>query len=308
MQNFPVPYPDELIYSLVARAGIRSAITSSKQLLDEVFGDRKVIATIDLPSHLVAISSQLIGTGRFDVQQLIYDHTMFPVYAPFIDESIRVRAMGRMENCSKGAVHLMLGAAASIVKTSDIFRICPICIAEQDKEYGESYWSRLWYLPSLPYCPKHGLLNQSSISYHDNRHTFHACSRIQFRPAQYCDNRKTEQLFYLAKKSQELLLLPKQQSPTKHQWSLFYNHLAHDFGCGKGRKQVDHEKIADLVTNKVAIPQLAIDLGRDTNWLRTIFRCHRKAFSYLQHLTVWSAFIPDMAVIPAQLEDAGLKI
>ncbi|WP_202906410.1 TnsD family Tn7-like transposition protein [Morganella psychrotolerans] len=90
--------------------------------------------------------------------------------------------------------------------------------------------------------------------------------------------------------------MPNQQSPTKHQWSLFYNHLAHDFGCGKGRKQVDHEKIADLVTNKVAISQLAIDLGRDTNWLRTIFRCHRKAFSYLQHLTVWSAFIPGMSV------------
>ncbi|WP_202906409.1 TniQ family protein [Morganella psychrotolerans] len=174
-------------------SGIRCAIISSKQLLDEVFGDRKVIATIDLPSHLAAISSQLIGTGRFDVQQLIYDHTMFPVYAPFIDESIRVRAMGRMANCSKGAVHLMLGASASIVKTSDIFRICPICIAEQEKKYGESYWSRLWYLPSLPYCPEHGPLNQSSLSYHDNRHTFHACSRTQSRSAQYNDNRKTEQ-------------------------------------------------------------------------------------------------------------------
>lgn len=53
MRCFPVPYPDELIYSLVARAGIRSAITSSKQLLSEVFGDRKVIATIDLPSHVL---------------------------------------------------------------------------------------------------------------------------------------------------------------------------------------------------------------------------------------------------------------
>lgn len=116
MHNFPVPYPDELIYSLVARAGIRSAIVSSKQLLDDVFGDRKVIATIDLPSHLVAISSQLIGTGRFDVQQLIYDHTMFPVYAPFIDESIRVRAMGRMANCSKGAVHLCLALLPPLLK------------------------------------------------------------------------------------------------------------------------------------------------------------------------------------------------
>ncbi|WP_272152441.1 TniQ family protein [Vibrio parahaemolyticus] len=170
-----MPYPDELIYSLVARAGIRSAITSSKQLLSEVFGDRKVIATIDLPSHLSSISELLVNTGRFDVQQLIYEHTMFPIYAPFIDESIRLRAMKRMEHYSKGSVHLMLGAPASIVKASDNFRVCPACVAEQKQKYGESYWSRLWFLPSLPYCPEHGLLRQSTTSYHNSRHTYHAC-------------------------------------------------------------------------------------------------------------------------------------
>jgi len=67
LHNFPVPYPDELIYSLVARSGIRSAITSSKQLLNQVFDDRKVIATLDLPSHLSAISSLLVNTGKFDI-------------------------------------------------------------------------------------------------------------------------------------------------------------------------------------------------------------------------------------------------
>ena len=49
MFNFPTPYPDELIYSTVARAGVRLALTSPKQLLDEVFQNRKVSATVDLP-------------------------------------------------------------------------------------------------------------------------------------------------------------------------------------------------------------------------------------------------------------------
>ncbi|WP_241908436.1 TnsD family Tn7-like transposition protein [Vibrio lentus] len=91
------------------------------------------------------------------------------------------------------------------------------------------------------------------------------------------------------------MCLPAQDSPTQHQWSLFYNHLAHDFGCGKGSKQVAHDKITDLIVNKIVTPELIINLDRDTNWLRTIFRHHRKAFSYLQHLTVWSAFIPEMS-------------
>ncbi|HHK8499729.1 TnsD family Tn7-like transposition protein [Vibrio parahaemolyticus] len=296
MRCFPVPYPDELIYSLVARAGIRSAITSSKQLLDEVYGDRKVIATIDLPSHLSSISEQLVNTGRFDVQQLIYEHTMFPIYAPFVDESIRVRAMERMEHCAKGSVHLMLGAPASIVKTSDDFCVCPACVAEQKQKFGESYWSRLWFLPSLPYCPEHGVLNKSTTSYHDSRHTYHACGRIQCQPFLCNHQNITAQRFaYLASKAKEVMCLPAQGSPTQHQWSLFYNHLAHDFGCGKGPKQVAHDKIADLVVSKIVTPELTINSDRDTNWLRTLFRRHRKAFSYLQHLTVWCAFIPEMS-------------
>ncbi|CAK2428406.1 Transposon Tn7 transposition protein TnsD [Vibrio crassostreae] len=296
MRCFPVPYPDELIYSLVARAGIRSAITSSKQLLDEVFGDRKVIATIDLPSHLSSISELLINTERFDVQQLIYEHTMFPIYAPFVDESIRIRAMQRMEHCAKGSVHLMLGAPASIVKASDNFRVCPACVAEQKQKYGESYWSRFWFLPSLPYCSEHGLLNKSTTSYHDNRHTYHECGRIQCQPFLCNDQNKTAQQFaYLASKAQQVMRLSAQSSPTQHQWSLFYNHLAHDFGCGKGTKQIAHDKIADLIVSKIVTPELTINSDSDTNWLSTIFRRHRKAFSYLQHLTVWSAFIPDMS-------------
>ncbi|HHC7282564.1 TPA: TnsD family Tn7-like transposition protein [Vibrio parahaemolyticus] len=296
MRNFPVPYPDELVYSLVARAGVRSAITSPKLLLGEVFGDRKVIATLDLPNHLIAISKLLVNTGKYDVPQLIYEHTMFPIYAPFVNENIRLKAMARMERFSQGSVHLMLGAAASIVKMSDTLRSCPVCVAEQEQKYGESYWSRLWFLPSLPYCPAHGLLNQSIISSRDHRHTYHACARVFCAPPLSNEKGKTEQQLYLTQKAQELLHLPSQESPTNEQWSRFYNHLAQDFGCAKGVKQVSHDKVADLVVSKITIPELRVDLDRDTNWLRTIFRHHRKAFSYLQHFTIWSAFVPDMTV------------
>lgn len=43
MWNFPTPLPDELIYSTIARAGLHHGIQSPKQLLDEVFKDRKVV-------------------------------------------------------------------------------------------------------------------------------------------------------------------------------------------------------------------------------------------------------------------------
>ena len=49
--NFPIPYTEELMYSAVARAGVRQGLTSPKQLLDEVFESRSIIATIDLPKE-----------------------------------------------------------------------------------------------------------------------------------------------------------------------------------------------------------------------------------------------------------------
>uniref|UniRef100_UPI00188B6361 TniQ family protein n=1 Tax=Vibrio anguillarum TaxID=55601 RepID=UPI00188B6361 len=82
MLGFPVPYPNELIYSLVARARVHSGAISPKQLLDEVYGDRKVIATVDLPSHLAQISGQYPSVLNITAASLIYQHTLFPIYAP----------------------------------------------------------------------------------------------------------------------------------------------------------------------------------------------------------------------------------
>lgn len=89
--NFPVPYVEELLYSTVARAGVRQGLTSPKQLLDEVFKSRSVIATIDLPNHLETISRWL--PHEFTAEKLIYDHTLFPIYAPFVPEARRLECI-----------------------------------------------------------------------------------------------------------------------------------------------------------------------------------------------------------------------
>ena len=56
MLGLPLPYCDELLYSTIARYGIHSGIVSPKELLQEVFGDTKIIATPDLPGHLKRIA------------------------------------------------------------------------------------------------------------------------------------------------------------------------------------------------------------------------------------------------------------
>ena len=89
MLGFPLPYCDELLYSTIARYGIHSGIVSPKELLQEVFGDTKIIATPDLPGHLTRIADlypEVVGITPGD---LLYEHTLFPLYAPFIGEERR---------------------------------------------------------------------------------------------------------------------------------------------------------------------------------------------------------------------------
>ena len=56
---FPTPYPDELLYSLIARYHLRSGSISPKITLSELFGSTSTIATIDLPANLNNLTKRL---------------------------------------------------------------------------------------------------------------------------------------------------------------------------------------------------------------------------------------------------------
>ena len=205
MLNFPLPYTDELIYSTIARAGIRAGIVSPKQLLDEVFNNRKVIATFDMPCHLSSVV-QLYKSNQYDIQTLIYKHTLFPIYSPFLPNERRLKCINWMKNASQGSVHLASGLNASRLPVLSKARYCPICIEEQANRYGEA------------------LLND----------------------------------------------------------------------CLRGKTQIIYERIREKFLNRWDVRLLKRfnlgDLESSNNWLVSIFRKHRKSFSYLEHILVIEAF------------------
>lgn len=57
-----------------------------------------------------------------------------------------------------------------------------------------------------------------------------------------------------------------------------------------------------------ALEKLDLKLAenKDTCWLKSIFRKHRKAFSYLQHSIVWQALLPKLTVIEALQQASAL--
>lgn len=292
MLNFPVPYTDELIYSVIARAGIHMGITSPKQLLDEVFASRLVIATVDLPNHLDRIRSLYPPSLGYSVEKLAYEHTLFPIYAPFGTECRRKQCLQKMA-ASHGAVHLILGVAASRLKQSRYVRYCPICLQRQLTEKGEYYWLRQWQIVGADCCLEHGQLIDTSINRHDHSHQFFpasssVCSLELQKPA-------VPSAVKVARQINRLLHHCNKRTASFEQWSRYYRQLANTAGCLDGR-HVRHEAVRDRVlahwpASWLNMHGLAIS-ETETSWLLAIFRKHRKSFSYLEHIVVLDCLLP----------------
>lgn len=293
MINLPMPYPQELIYSTVARYKIRAGLISPKQLLDDVFEDRGIVATVDLPCHLSKITNHY-PHNRFNLNYIAYQHTLFPLYAPFIPESRRQECLRWMANYSQGAIHLAIGSNASRLPSVKYIRYCPQCFNEQFKAYGEWYWSRMWQIPGITCCSKHGTLADSSVEYRPNsRHDFiaptpHNCVLMQQESISKDDK-------FLISKTIELFSLAEQSSPTFEQWTTFYHGLARSRDCMRGTKHINHLRILEKVKNRWSLEFLETNnlhrLNSETGWLRGIFRKHRKSFSYFEHIIAIESFL-----------------
>lgn len=316
--NFPVLYPEELVYSAVARSGVHSALVSHKQLLDQVYDDRKVVATMDLPCQLKSIAQHLERTGRFSIETLLFKHTLLPLYAPFVDEDKRQKAQVLMASKTHGAVHMMLGVSASRLKGNKHFCFCEDCYQQQLNEKGEGYWVRDWFLPGLPVCTLHGkpltIFEQGPGS---QRHLYQALYppelmvKVSAKQAQYPES-WLELDVELARMAKTLLHFDPIPSSSKAQWSAFYMRLAQTGGFTKGKK-VLHEQIYHIFSryyprDYLASKGLEVDPRVDTNWLKTIFRKHRKSFSYLEHLMVWNVFMAGRKVSEILKEVRSLDV
>ena len=295
MLNFPIPYPEELIYSTVARAGVHMGIVSPKQLLADVFGNRHVIATIDLPNPLESIAHWYAEGLEYSAERLAYKHTLFPIYAPFTTESRRLQCLKWMATESVGAIHLTLGIAASRLKKSKSLNYCSVCVEQQLLENGEYFWKRQWQVPGANCCLQHGqLLETNLVSHHNHRHQFFSanpeiCPKADQNPVNLQAQRVAQQV-------NMLLAMTPTTSANFVQWSNYYSQLARQAGLKQG-KIIQYERIKQRVLERWPVSWLnqhgLMVTENQTCWLRAIFRKHRKTFSYLEHIVVLESFLPE---------------
>lgn len=168
---FPTLFKDELLYSGIARYHQHSGNQSQKQTIRDLFGNRLVCATVDLPSHLKLLANKIQNV--YTVSELIEKHTLLPYYSHFMDQDKCERLKALMvEGSTEGVVHVSLGLPAGHVKPPKYLRCCPSCY-EENKVFGEPYWHRSHQLPGVVICREHGvLLKVSKIAFTTNDHKF----------------------------------------------------------------------------------------------------------------------------------------
>ena len=299
ISNFPIPYQDELIYSVIARYAVHNGILSPKYLTEELFNNRNLTPTYDLPSHIDTLASYL--PDQYNALTLISQHTLLPIYQIFQTDTVMRHAMQALRSEQYQSLHTKLGKNASRIKSVSFFRFCPDCWQEQMEQYGEVYWKRSWQITGYEYCTKHKQpLFMSSIPcngidrkfYFAHLNALKDSSRLAFNPQ---DSRHHIELAELI---EELLAHSTSISiPDFSTISDAYFLILKDSELLSGRKNINYEKVRQLVIEYwgesfLAYYQLA-DLDSENCWLKNILRKHRKAFSYLEHLIVLKALVPE---------------
>ncbi len=290
---FPTPYPDELLYSIIARYHIRSGNISPKITLQELFGSTTTIATPDLPANLNNLSQRLQHLIPNAVTDLIDRYTLYPFYRPFLPPQ-RDRLIQKSMKARTGSnIHTRAGIMASAIAMPRYFRFCPECNVEDLDRYGELYWHRLHQISGVFICPKHSVfLQNSNVSFQGfNRHEYYAASSdncLVVEQSKIYSYRTQKQLQTLATEISWLLarnLTAHSPEYFQQQYRSLLTDSAYANSNGRVRRdRLDRDFRLFYSQELLALLDSSLEENSDSQWLFEITCKHRKSFHPIRHL------------------------
>lgn len=285
--HFPSPYPDELLYSVIARYHIRVGNIFWKHTLDDVFGYRTVRASVFLPSGINAIIDRLPENTTLTVEWLIQDHTMYPFYTAFLPPERTQKIYTAMKSRNGAGIYAQAGVMASNVPQNTFLKYCPQCFEEDLEHYGELYWHRQHQLPGELICAKHNVYLENSIItvQQNNKHAFIAAS------TENCNlgiERKVESDYqplyreFILKLNQWWLKSHVRRS--YDYYSKMYQQLLWNKGYANHNGTVKQNELQQALYNFYPGDFLEkLHINNHSKWIEGITRKHRKSFHPYYH-------------------------
>lgn len=179
---FPTPYPNEFFSSIVTRYHQRSGNASCRFTLSELFGSETASAISVFPSNLEHLCSQLHPDSMLTPDLFIWDHSLFSMYKPFLQQERSKLALQRMKapSVGKGGHWKARGMLRYNLFTERSLKYCPQCFVVDKRQYGEAYWHRDHQHFGVLTCYKHrSLLVDTGIplASRQNGRQFHLLDR-----------------------------------------------------------------------------------------------------------------------------------
>lgn len=290
---FPVPYEDEVLYSVLARYHVRSGNTSYKATMQDLFSSISVTAVMDLPSNIHNLVNNMPLNSRYTEEYLIKNHTLFPFYSAFLPPERAEQVFQSMKGENGGSIYSRTGIMASSIVLNQYFKFCPVCAKEDKLQYGELYWHRVHQIPGVLVCPKH------YVPLYNSQVSVRGYNKCQYRAASeencvkpginviYADD-VFEKLIRLAEDVQVLLNSDFEKRNIewyKEQYLAKMMQMGYATVNGKvHRKKFIREFINYYGEVFLDIVQSSVDTDNDSNWLMDMLRKKNKTAHPIRHL------------------------
>lgn len=289
---FAEPYENELLYSAIARYHFYSKNTKFKETLVELFETPNVIPTVYFPSRLKQLCNQLPMGSIYNPEYLINNHTLLPVYRPFISAVTATEIIKDMKSGNGKGLYTKVGVVAGGICKKAGLSYCPQCAVEQKQRFGEPYFMCMHQVQGVIVCQIHGCLLKSYIE------KFNDVSRIEFIRMKYefidleaeyeKDTKIGAQLQKIAK---SFCYLYNNSTPNWNQKKVHEHYLQYLKGKGlltsNGNiKQTDlfHEFNTYYGEKLLTRLESEIDNDNEYNWLKVITRKPGRVVHPLRHI------------------------
>lgn len=300
---FTDPYPNELLYSSIARYHHYIGNIDLLDTLEDLFAKRTIVPNLYLGSNLDYLCS--IIEGKYNAEDFINNHTIFPYYNSFLPEERKVKLINYMKFGNCDGIYTALGFTAGGICRKNSIQYCCKCVESDIKKYGEPYIHREHQLEGILICPHHKAI--LSTYKNNSKNT----SRIQYirLEKKELDLKKDinvinhngivfEKLIKISQMAYDLLHYNTNNINREGVLNIYKNLLYEKGFMTIGNKVHQNELYYEFTRfygeNLLSLLESDIDLHDDYNWLRVITRKSSRTSHPLRHLLLINFLVGDI--------------
>ena len=158
---FLTPHPEELFGGAIARYHRRQGPRPYGLTAKELMGSESAVVQNLFPGNIDYLCAQLHPQSLLTPIKLIADHTLYPMYRPFLNAERAKSGLKYMRNSESLDLPMDRRAPGPLrfsLLAGCTFKYCPECYLEDAREWGEAYWHRDHQHFGVLTCHKHDVM------------------------------------------------------------------------------------------------------------------------------------------------------